>query len=334
MGVVSIRRPVTGRPLAPLIAALLAAAATLPAQADPLPTRNENPLLAPYGIPNVLPSRLPAAGNGSVAATFNWSNSMTIEDERGRQFTMDGEGQELRLEIVHGFTDALAVRAELPWRHLSGGSLDGLVDNWHELWGLPHGDRDKVPRDQLHIEYGEGENVLLRVDDSASGLADIPVSLGYQLMATDRNALAAWLTAKIPVGNAEDLTGSEAFDVALSVAGQTQLAEHWQIFGQADLTWLGNGDVLPSLQQDYVWSAMAGITWNAWRGLDLTVQVDANSRVFDAPATNVTGDAVVLNFGGSYRTQGGWRFDLGFGEDLTVDAAPDFNVVFGVRRGY
>ena len=68
MGVVSIRRPVTGRPLAPLIAALLAAAATLPARADPLPTRNENPLLAPYGIKEVVRTGKIAMARGAHTA--------------------------------------------------------------------------------------------------------------------------------------------------------------------------------------------------------------------------------------------------------------------------
>jgi len=304
-----------------------------PAAAEPLPTRNESPLLAPFGIPDVLPARLPAAGHGEITGSFNWSNSMTIETTGTSSFHMDGEMQELRVEWTHSFGDRLAVRAELPWRHLSGGTLDSAVENWHQIWNLPHGDRKKVPRNQLLIQYAEGEELLLQVDDDASGLGDIPVSLGYQLVATDEHALAAWVSAKIPVGQADDLSGSEAVDVALSVAGQTRLADRWQLFAQADATWLGDGEVMPGLQENVVWSLMTGITWNAWRGLDLTVQLDANSVVFDAP-THVSGDAVVLGLGGSYRTDGGWRFDLGFGEDLTVDAAPDFTFVFGVRHGY
>jgi hypothetical protein len=301
--------------------------------ADPLPTRNENPLLAPFGIPSILPARLPSAGEGEVAATLNWSNSIAIEADGSSLYHMDGEAQELRIEWVHAFADRLAVRAEVPWRRLSGGTLDSTIENWHELWNLPNGDRDKTPRDQLLIQYVEGENLLLQVDKDASGIGDIPVSLGYQFVATPEHAVAAWLSVKAPTGRADDLSGSGAMDVAWSLAAQTRPAERWQLFAQADFAWLGNGDVLPQLQETYVWSAMAGVTWNAWRGLDLTVQVDANSKVFDAP-TNVAGDAVVLGFGGSYRTPGGWRFDLGFGEDLTVDAAPDFTLVFGVRRGY
>ena len=244
------------------------------------------------------------------------------------------QSQELRLEVGHGVSDKFAVRVELPWRRLSGGSLDGAIESWHSLWGLPNGSRDSVPRNQLLIDYSVGETSLLHVEQSSSGIGDIPLSLGYQVVANEKQALAAWLSVKLPTGSAEDLSGSEATDVALSLAGQTQIAERWQLFGQADVTWLGNGKVLRDLQQDYAWSALAGVTWNAWRGLDLTVQVDANSRVFDAPDSNLAGDAIVLSFGGSYLTSGGWRFDLGFGEDIKVDASPDFTLNFGVRHGY
>ncbi len=319
------------RRLAPaLVAGLLLAPAV---GAGPLPTRNENPLLAPFGVPNVLPARLPTAGSDEAGLTLNWSNSITVETAGDASFHMDAEAQEWRLDWIHAFTDRVAVRAELPWRRLGGGSLDSAIEQWHDLWGLPNGDRDKVPQDDLRIEYGEGSRTLLQVANDTSGLGDIPLSVGYQLAADDQRAVAAWLTLKAPTGQASDLSGSGALDVALSVAAEWQFLEHWQWFGQADLTWLGDGDVLTARQRHGVGSAMTGLTWNAWRGLDLTVQLDANSSVFDAP-THVAGDALVLGFGGSYRTEGGWRFDLGFGEDLTVDAAPDFTIVFGARRGF
>ncbi len=130
------------------------------------------------------------------------------------------------------------------------------------------------------------------------------------------------------------MTGSGATDVAVSLAAQTQLAEHWQLFGQVDATWLGKGDILADLQKNYVWSALAGVSWNAWRTLDLTVQFAANSSVFDAESTSLAGDAVVLSFGGSYRTSGGWRWDIGMSEDVQVDASPDANFIFAVQRAF
>jgi hypothetical protein len=183
-------RPLVGRTVTSGMASMLAGLLAATAQGDPLPTRNENPLLAPYGLPNTLPSRLPAHGSGSIAGVLNWANSIAIDDTSASSFILDGESQEWRLEIEHGVTDKFAVRVELPWRRLSGGSLDSVVEQWHSLWNLPNGHRNTVPRDQLLIDYAENNLSLLHVDDSSSGIGDIPVALGYQVMATGQRALA------------------------------------------------------------------------------------------------------------------------------------------------
>ena len=158
--------------------------------------------------------------------------------------------------------------------------------------------------------------------------------MGYQVTASEHRALAAWLTVKLPTGDSDDLLGSGAADVALSLAGQTQLSENWQLFGQVDAVWLGDGDILPDYQQSFAVAGLAGVSWNAWRGLDLTVQFYANSQIFDVPVTGLSGDAVVLSYGGSYRTTGGWRFDFGMNEDIDVDASPDATFYFLVQKTY
>ena len=125
------------------------------------------------------------------------------------------------------------------------------MESWHDLFGLPNGARNRLPQDALLIEYRSGESTLLRVDHDSSGLADLPLSVGYQLTASERGAVATWLTIKLPTGKAEDLTGSGAVDVALSLSGERQLSDRWQLFGQANVAWLGNGDVLADLQQEF-----------------------------------------------------------------------------------
>jgi hypothetical protein len=316
--------------------ALLALALLAPvaARSEPLLTRNQNPLLAPYGLPNPLPARLPAAGTGRFAADVNWSNAANLEDSGDRSFTLDAESQEVRLRLEYAVGARWGLLLELPWRHLSGGTLDGFIENWHELFGFPEGPRRQMPKDRYLIDYQDNGTDVLHIDSSASGIADIPIALGWQLRANERNAASAWLSVKLPTGDSTDLLGSGATDVALSFAGQTQLAEHWQLFGQVDAVWLGQGDILPKYQESFVWAGLAGVSWNAWRTLDLTVQFYANSRVFDVPVTGLSGDAVVLSYGGSYRTSGGWRFDLGMNEDIEVDASPDATFYFAVRRDF
>lgn len=304
------------------------------ARAEPFLVRNQHPVVALYGLPSPLPARLPAADTTRVAGAVNWSNFAATESQGDADFTLDGEVLETRLHIDRRFGNRFAFHSELAYRDLSEGALDGLVANWHDVFGLPNGSRAQLPEDQLLLEYRIGATTSLYIDESVGGFADIPISVGYQLLASDTSAAATWLSVKAPTGRAEDLTGSGAVDVALSIAADHRLAERWQFFGQANLAWLGNGDLLPDEQESYAWSTLAGVTWNPWRTLDLTVQLEANSAVLDTGLDGLDGDAVVLTFGGSYRTANAWRFDLGVSEDIEVGASPDVVLNLVVRHGF
>lgn len=315
-----------------LIVLLAAGLTARSAVAEPFLTRNQNPLLALYGLPGPMPARLAAPDRGGFGAVINWSNTEKKVTPGNASYTLDAEVFELRLYVDHVLGEHFAVHAELPWRQISGGSLDGFVDDWHSVFGLPGGSRRRLPEDQLLIEFSQGAATLLRFDESASGIGDIPLAFGYQLHSTDRSALAGWMTVKVPTGNPDDLTGSGAVDLAATLAGQGQLRDRWQMFGQASVAWLGKGEVLPGRQQSFAWTAMGGLSWNAWRALDLTVQVEANSRIYDGIAADLDGDAVVLTFGGSWRTEAGWRFDLGVSEDMQAGASPDVAFNFAAVR--
>jgi hypothetical protein len=311
--------------------ALVCLVSAASAPAEPLLTRNQHPLVTLYGLPMPLAARLPESGSGRLGATLNWSNIATTDSTDQASYTLDGEAFEVRLRAEHALGGDFTVQGELAWRQTSGGSLDSLVESWHDLFGLPNGSRDRLPEDALLIEYRSGESALLRVDAESSGLADLPLAFGYQLIASDQGAVATWLTVKLPTGKATDLTGSGAVDVALSLAGERQVSERWQLFGQANVAWLGEGDVLADQQQDFAGSLLAGTTWKAWRGLELTAQLEANTAVMDT-GTDLDGDAVVLTLGGRYTTDAGWAFDFGFSEDLQIDASPDIVFVLGVRH--
>ena len=316
--------------------AVLAIAALAPGLlvAEPLVTMNQNPMVLPYGLPLPLPARLASDGAGRYGLVANWSNTATEEASGRWQATIDAETIDLRLRGEYAFGERWSVMAELPWRSIGGGSLDGAIESWHDFWGLPEGDRKNMPQDRYLIEAQvDGQTVLL-YDDDASGIADIPLRVGYQLLADEKSAVSAWLSVDLPTGDADDLLGSGATDVVASVAAQSQVAEHWQVFGQFDVAWLGDGDIMPQYQQSWVVAGLAGVTWNAWRALDLTVQLYANSQVFDVPVTGLSGDAVVLGFGGTWRTGHGWRFDIGMNEDVQVDASPDATFYALVQKSF
>ena len=119
----------------------------------------------------------------------------------------------------------------------------------------------------------------------------------------------------------------------MTVSATRRISDAWQVFGQVSAAWLGEGDILPDEQQDFAGSILAGTTWQATPAFDLTAQLEANTAVFDT-GTDLDGDAVVLTLGGAFKTRGGWRFDVGFSEDVLVGASPDFVIIAGVGRTF
>lgn len=321
------------KPRPTLLAATAAAVLLTPAAgAEPFVVRNQNPLLSAFGLPAPLPARLPPEGDAAWSLHVHWGNASHGERNDDEDFVVDAETLEIRARVLRALRPRVAIYAELPWRRTWEGALDEVIDRWHDITGLPGDSRDAFPDDRLLIEYAVGGAAVYRFDRSASGVGDTPIGVGYQLLASPDAALAAWVSLKAPVGNADDLTGSGAVDVALSFAGERALSRRVRAFGQLDVTRLGDGDLLPALQEEVVWSGMAGVAWSAWRALELKAQLAANSRVFDAEGA-LAGDALVLVFGGSWRTERGWRFDLSVSEDVDVNASPDVVFNFGVSRG-
>ena len=319
----------------PFVLVVAASVLTNPvARAEPLVMRNQHAIAVLYGLPAPLPARLPRAGGGRIGLAVNWVNFAVTEARGQRAYTLDGEVVESRIDATYGLTDRWALHGEVAYRSLSAGTLDATIESFHDALGLPNGSRDKLPDDQLLLAYAVDGVSAFRVDREASGIADVPLALGYQLRASNAGALAGWLSVKVPTGSVDDLTGSGAVDVALSLAGSRQLGERGQAFAQVDLAWLGEGDLLPALQEEYAWSAIGGASWAAWRGLDLTAQLEANSGVLDSGLDDFDGGALVLTFGGSWRTSGGWRFDFGLSEDIQTDASPDVVFNFAARRNF
>jgi uncharacterized protein DUF3187 len=316
----------------PGIAAALLLSANASAAA-PFPTRDLNPLLAGFGLPSALPAR-PSSESWSVAADLNWASTSLAQRADGEQLIVDAETREARVTIGRSWPSGFAAQLELPYRYTGGGVLDEAIDSWHDLFSLPQGARSAMPTDRVRIVYDHAGTTLIDIDSSTSGLADASLDFGYSLRSTTATAVAAWLSVKLPTGDADRLTGTGATDVSLALAGEHELSKRWSVFGQAGVTWLGDGDRLTVQQRDVVWSGFAGVGWRAWRGLELKAQLDAHTAAFEDTDLDFLGDALVLTVGGDYRFASGWRLDVAVSEDIAVESASDVVFVFGLRRDW
>ncbi|HMN45056.1 MAG TPA: DUF3187 family protein [Povalibacter sp.] len=303
-----------------------------PASADPFPTRDQNPLLAGFGIPHPLPSRLESADTWTMAADFNWGSSALLQQADDEDLLVDAETRELRLTLGRALSDRWTVQLQLPYRYTGAGSLDSFIDSWHDFFGLPEGERPNLPRDQFRIAYERDGVALLDFGSSVAGLGDLSANIGYQWLATADTHVAAWASLKLPTGDADDLTGSGAMDATLALAAERRFGERWSAFGQLAATYLGEGDLLPQLQRSVVWSGLAGIDVNVWRGLALKLQFDAHTAAFDDTGLDYLGDALILTVGGAWKFASGWQIDFGVSEDIAVETSPDVVFVLGLRR--
>ena len=304
------------------------------ASAAPFPTRDQNPLLAGFGLPMPMLARIGDEGDWSVATDFNWSSTALMQMRGAETLVVDAETREMRLTLHHTLSERFALHLQVPYRYTGGGTLDGLIDSFHDVSGTPSGARPDLPSDQIRIQYTRFGQTPLNITSSSSGWADSQLGIGWMLVQTPASALTTWLDIKLPTGDANKLTGSGATDVSLVIAGEHQLTNNWSTFGQAAVTRLGEGELLASQQRSLLWSGLAGIEWRAWRDLSLKLQIDAHSAAFDSDLDFLGDKPLVLTAGGDYRFRSGWRLDLGLSEDIAVEESPDVVFVVGVRREF
>jgi hypothetical protein len=315
------------------LAALTLLLAASSAAADPFAVRDQNPLLAGFGVPSAMPARFAATGGWSLGADLHWGSTALAQQRGSEILLVDAETREARLTLQGALTERIALQLQLPYRYTGAGNLDGFIDTWHDVFGLSEGARSALPSDQLNVSYTRAGSSLLNMTSSRGGLADVQAALGYEMTASAATALTAWLSIKLPSGDADKLTGSGATDVALLLAGQHRLDSRWSVFGQAAVTWLGDGEFIPARQRSVVWSGLAGLSWQAWRGLSLKAQVDAHTAAFDSEL-DFLGQAIVLTVGGNYRFVSGWQLDLGVSEDIAVEHSPDVVFVMALKRDW
>jgi hypothetical protein len=297
----------------------------------PFAIRDQNPLLAGFGLPTIMPSR--TWRDFTAGVDLYWGSTALLQQQGDEALLVDAETREVRVTLQGGLSDRIGWQLQIPYRYTGGGILDGFIDSWHDTFGLAEGARPLLPRDRTNIVYARSRERQLDMRSSASGLGDIQAALGYSIHNTNTSKIAAWLSVELPTGDEDKLTGNGATDVSLLLSAQRWLSPRWSAFGQVAGTWLGESDLLPIEQHDVVWSAMAGVSARAWGGLSLKAQIDAHTAAYKSKLEFFS-DAVILTLGGDYRFKSGWRLDLGVSEDAAEEHSPDVVFVIGLKQAW
>ena len=319
--------------MTPRTALILAAGLAPCAGAEPLRVTNASPFIQIAAPPVAEPSRLLPAGRSEWSLTTDWVSNATVSVNGREEVAIDGETVALTARWRRG-SGRWQWGVEVGYLFQGGGVLDDWIDDFHELFGLPEGDRPGLVNDRLDYVYRRDGVTLIDVEGSSDGLSDLRLSAAWQAVAEDDRAVALRAQVKLPTGDSDDLLGSGGADVALYVDAARRIEmSSWtpQIYGGFGVLLSEEGDVLPELRDSVALFGHAGIAWPATPALTLNLQFDAHGPLYDSDLPEF-GNALQISLGGSLSLGRDWQLGIGVVEDISTHSSPDVIFHFDLRR--
>lgn len=299
-----------------------------PVASETLYSKNLSPVAGLLGLPSQRGPVAGAAGSWQIATHASWASHFVVDDGRGETLLLDGETRRLALDLRYNLAPGWDLRLELPWLSHGGGSLDSLIDGWHDLWGMPDGGRDAAPRDRLAYRYAGGGGGGFGFDDSASGVGDVTLAVSRTLWSGPGAQLDAALGAKLATGDEDDFLGSGSEDGFLALRTFWSPGEgDWRWSGQLGYLRAGRVESVGERGERDLWFAGANLEWQAWPAVSLLMQLDSHAAPLQASELAALGDtALLLTAGVRWRIQPHWAVEVSVVEDVQVESGPD--VVF------
>ena len=291
----------------------------------PLSVRNLSPTALVHGLAIAESSKVLSPGEKMGKFSFDLVNNATLNQSSNETIILDGETYIGTLSIRYGLTERIQVGFDLPYIHHSGGFLDSLISDWHDFFGLPNGDRNDFPDDQLNYFYKD-EKERFNVQSEKGGFGDLRANLVYELFSGKKASYAIQFSIKAPTGNAGKLTGSEAWDTSLALMTQYEdriFSGSYSVWAGIAGNYLGNGKVLEDSVNNWVANGWFGGGWSPYHWLGLKIQFDSHSSLYDSKLKELGDPALIMTLGGSLALTEKTILDLAFSEDLNVEVSPD-----------
>lgn len=318
-------------------AGLLVAVVALPAVgsapvSEPLYVKNLSPVAGLFGLPSQRAAQATPHGEWTVDLHGSLASHYVNESNDTQYLNLDGETGRVALELRYGFIDNWDLQLEVPWLDQSGGDLDGVIDDWHDFWGMSDGGRSAVPRDVLDYRYISPQGGFSMQDD-ASGIGDVSVAVSHAFYRDDNSTVSAALGYKFGTGDDDEFLGSSADDVYLALrfsgAQMSDLPLSWH--GQVGYLRAGDSDVLDGLQEQNLWFAGLAMDWRVAQNWSVIAQLDSHAAPLDSTLTGVGDDAVMATVGTRWYFAPQWSVDISVVEDIRVETAPDVTFQASLR---
>lgn len=328
MKVDRLARAVLALPLAAGISGGLSWAETDSRTPRPFYSFNQNPLIQIYGLPAMGESRVLGPDESTMAVHLQIANHFTGASSNSEILSLDGETRRLTLHWRQGLPGNREWGFELPYLSHSGGFLDKLVEEFHDIFGMQQYGRTDLPRGRIDYRYTRDGVNLVNLNRAVSGVGDVRLFAGMPVAVetASRGYAAVWrLSLKLPTGDDAKLLGSGSTDLAgwLSAA-TTRPPDKWNLYGGGGLLLMSEGNVIPAQQRHVVAFGTFGISQKFFSQVTINAQLDTHSPFYSDSGLRQLGRLAVQGLLGL-----DWEFAprkflaFSISEDLVVGAAPD-----------
>jgi hypothetical protein len=327
-----------------IASAVLASSSALaqnPPRRGPFPSRDEWLLAQPLlSLPATSPDPL-ARGQYEVRVDGDWGSDFSVVGGAGSRLSnpsyfVDGEHRSGALTVRRGFVGGLTLglRASVLWR--GSGFMDGIIDFWHRVFGLPDGGRSLFPDDRLRVDARDLRGAALRWQGRAgSGLGNLELEANEVLIG--RDVASGWRAAAVGRLSAPTATGpfADAGSAAgLQLVAARPLGGRTNVYLGVGATVFSRAQVLGLEYQRVRPQGFLSFEGRLTRGWSMIVQLDAASRL----VRNVEaypGGSMYLRVGSKFGLRGGWMLEGGITEGVRhQEALTDFGVLAAIARTF
>lgn len=277
------------------------------------------------------------AGNWELDFAVGYAASFINEDSDRWRTVIDLEMTVLEFGLTLGLTNRFSVGADVRFASMSGGFLDGFLEDFHDAFGLPDYGRSQRPDNEfLYYVEKDGEQWF---ESEFGGMHPVDSSVSAEYLLTDRGdprapggrfTAALSYALKLPVGDETAGFGSGKLDhrVALPLRWT---ADPFALYLVPAFSLLSDPDTLGAdVEVLNVIGTFLGAewafarNWSALAGLNFYTSPFENTGIgqFDD-------DSLQLDVGFIWNPAPDARLELSFSEDLTRPA-PDFSLRMGL----
>jgi hypothetical protein len=287
---------------------------------------NQLPFKQIFGLPSLDNSPLTETGKWRVGVITNISNTFDVSATANEQIVTDVETLRASLVLNYAVRNNWQLGIEVPYVRHSGGFLDDFIYDWHDFFNMPQNGRTKDYSDRLQISYLSPTGTSFAMSESGGDIGDIRINSAYT-KPWDNRALIFSTELKLPTGDFDKLTGSGGIDlsVGLTINDPYSLEKYRiSLYGGVAGIYLGDIDgVISAAQNNFALAGRVGIGWQASRLIQLKMQVDAQTPLYDSEIKEMGDPALQLVIGGSLTFTDDAYLDISIAEDINTSTAAD-----------